>query len=448
MSWRYLAGPCLVAVVAMGCSSEQATVEPAVVEPEITPSSLELAPEESTTTTAMPTVEEPATTTVVADDIPTSMAFSSARDIGKLFETSDSVSGRTTPSPTAEGVALQEDLLVVATKVKSVDGELWVQIRDEAGADRGWVKASELTETQQTIDTFQSADVGQLRTVRSVDSDGELKVLAVPGNGSVVMTVAKSDVVMHGGNTARTADGQTWIDIIDPASRSTLGWTLTTRTTPVAQSQVRTAGNEPVPRRGDPSITYGATLPEGQITAVGCNATQITIVNSDQALGLAIVFGTSVPTGRQAGNAVAWSASGGSKAYLDPTESVTFTLMTDTAKTWYFAALDADGQAASGQLDADGVRSASNAQAILLPASVCGTQTIPDTPVEDASSNAGSAEQAGEGQSANVEQADGADSVEQTDASDSPVDTSPDPSTTPANPSRRTVVVDGEVVNS
>ena len=331
-------------------------------------------------------VEQAATSTVPATPAPTSteavpesLAFTSSRDLGRLFEIDGVTVGLTSPGQGDQASSLADGTLVRAAQVSSVSGELWVRLIDEAQVAVGWVPAGDLRSTVRTLTSFEADHVGQYWSVRGAVPGDEVSIRSQPGSGSEVGELAELEIEMLGGNVTLTADGEKWIDIVDPQSGAAIGWVPSSQLLPLTQNQVRSLDNAEVPRRADAEISYGATLPLGQVVATGCNATQISFSNSNAARGLALLLGLDVPVGRQLSSGTSWSSRGGTVLFVDPGDTVILSFLTDSARTWYFTALDADGQAANdGQTNSVGDIVASNVQRFDLDRGSCAFESVLD----------------------------------------------------------------------
>lgn len=393
MRWTYLAGPALVAAIAVGCSSDS---QPLAVPDTAARETVENVGDTSSSTSASSVAP------VVTSEAPSSLAFASSRDLGRIYELKTTSSGHESPDSDSDSASISAGTLVQATKARDFSGVLWVKVSStDDGANLGWVLATDLVETTQVLLSADPDLVGQFRQVRSTLDDDALTVFSEPGSTSATsVTLGEDEIAMHGGNSALTGSGETWIDIVNSASGTRIGWVPGGDVAPLSKSQVRTGSNEDLDRRADAAITYGASLPTGSITGTGCNATQISFRNNDSSRGLTVLFGTSDPIGREIKGEQRWTAPGGTTVYADPGETIVFTLLTRSAKTWYFTALDAEGRATTAGPDADGILTASSVQSFFLRASSCGAAAPPPPtgsgPEEELSDDGAAGESSGQ----------------------------------------------------
>ena len=338
-----------------------------------------------TTTTAAPTTVAPVTTTTTAGPVPSALAFASTKDIGRLFEVAAGSTAYDVPAGDA-GTALTAGTLVQATSARNRNDVLWVRVRSTSGDfdSLGWVSADSLNPTTQSVEISNNERSGQFRGTSSVLPDDRLDIVSAPGGTAAVGSFGESEIALHGGTLSLGADGKTWIDVVDTSTRSRIGWVPSSLFLPIRSVQAKNDSGVDVPRRSTTSVTYGASLASG-VTETGCNAVQIRFGSLSSTVGTAIVFGEGVPVGRQRGNKVVWSAPRGSSVYVPAGESVTFTLPSTDAKTWYFAALDADMQAQASRgadgsplLNSDGNIEATNAQSFSIAKGSCIEEVLPE----------------------------------------------------------------------
>lgn len=350
MNWQRLAAPALAVLIAGACSGGEAE-PPAAAEATTTSTTTEPFTTEST--------EAPSTTTTTtsaeSDQAPSSLAFASTTDIGRLFEL-DGANGRIDayegPHMNGEKVELAAGALVQATNARASDGVIWVLVAQTEGerATLGWVDAEFLLSTSRSILEDDPDLEGELRKVATTVRDDALEVRSSPASGSVVATLPETSIAMHGGSSALVATGERWVDVIDSSTRARIGWVTASDFATVRRIDAKYADASDVARRASNDLTYGATLRNGSVSAVGCNAAQITFTTASGGDGTAILFGMAIPTGQALNGSPSvfrWSSSGGSTVFARPGETVTFTFPTDGPRNWYFASLDDELQAVS-----------------------------------------------------------------------------------------------------
>lgn len=385
MSWqRRLAGLALVTIIAGACSGEepapQASAPTTTVE---TPQMIETTePVVTTTPTAAPSRE-------TVDPTPQSLAFASTSDLGRLFE----IEGSVTPAEVAGGDAVEATLLdgflVQATNLRSRDGGIWVRVNDpETKEVFGWVPSETLRPTTQSLALFDANRTTEFRLVSRALPDDVLEIFpAAGGDGASVGTLAPTAVAMHGGNTVLTADGEEWVDVVDSASGSRRGWVLGEFFSPLTSVQAKAPDSTDVNRRTDSSISYGGGISNGVVSALGCNAQQITFAAESQSLGSSIVFGNVPPVGTaldSTNTTFRWASSGGSTIHIGPGETVTFSFPSIGTKNWYFTTLGEDGQpeyakvGGQADLDASGRALATDYQTFQVPAGTCAAPEDPE----------------------------------------------------------------------
>ncbi len=346
------------------------------------------APEQTPTTTAAPAVvlrepsstqapetTSPAPTTTAAptaDAVPESLAFASTKDIGRLFEVTGAGAVLDGPSGDLVG-SLADGTLVQAAAARKAGDALMVGIVDplDPSVPIGWIDADDLRPTTQTVLSSDPEIAAQLRQARRGPGADDVPVYSTPSKTApVVRTLVNREIAMHGGNETIAADGSQWLDVIDVNTRGLIGWVPIDQFLILTSNSAMDSEQVDTDRRADSAITYGAPLPDGQLVAVGCNATQIAFSNSSST-GMAFVFGTALPVGIQTGDSEVWQATGGTRLFVDPGETVTMTLETDGPRTWYFAGLDATFRAASIPSTAEGLVQATDFQEFTLPGGSC-----------------------------------------------------------------------------
>lgn len=381
MNWKRLAAPAVVLLLGAACSGGDAE------EGASSSTSAATGRELSTpTTTQVDEVTTPSTTDSPNATMPSQLAFASTGDIGKLFEVNASgftVRVYSTPTVAAESISVNDGELVQATSAREVDEVLWVKVGSVAG-DRtslGWLTADDLRPTSESMRDDDPTLLGQFRRVASTVPDDQLGVYSTPGGlGPLVGTLNESEIALHGGGNALAPSGVSWVDVIEPSTRERIGWVEARHFSTLRSIEAKSGGGVDVDRRPDRDTTYGQALRTGSVSAIGCNATQISFTTGS-ADGTAIVFGTTVPTGRLLRGTDAryqWSASGGSTVYVDAGDTVTFTLPSGLDQTWFFAALDENLEAASemtsaGQpvVDPNGRVVSTESQTFVVPAGSC-----------------------------------------------------------------------------
>lgn len=366
------------ALVAAACSGDDP-----VVAPETTVA--------VTTTIATPeTTAAPITTTTVAvtvptvDDVPESLAFSSNRDVGRLFEADGAVQLFDNPGGDGSG-ALEDGRLVRASAAQSRDDVLFVGIvdPDDPGVALGWVEAQDLRPTSQFVLSSDPSLANQLGAAISSSGQDTIEVAAQPGGSATVATLQNRESVFFVGNSALAADGQVWVEISRGASATPIGWIPSRNYADVRSTSARDGSFDDTARRPDNEVTYGAPLPTVAVGATGCNAVQIQLDNPSSSLGMAFVLGSEVPSAIVGASRESWS---GSSLFVAPGASTTITLPSANTATWFFAALDADFEAeanrtAQGELvgEAGSRAVATNVQEVTVPAGACGF--VPPAPV-------------------------------------------------------------------
>lgn len=384
MSWqRRLAPLALVVAVSSACSGdgEQPRVDQAAPVTTISQNT-----NTDTDTTAL--LESPTTSAGKAlsgsiDDAPQSLAFSSSSDLGRLFELEGSAAPAESAGSDTRGALLSDGTVVQATNLRASNGEVWVRINttDLDSEVLGWVVADSLRPTTQSVERFDQDNATEFRQVSRAVVGDLLDVYANPGGlGSKTGSLLETEVAMHGGNDVLIASGDRWVDVVDSRSQQRIGWVLAGSFTTLSTIEAKASDSTDVDRRANPSTPYGSDISSGDVTAIGCNAQQITFSAVSGSRGSAIVFGNAVPTGtplRGSTSEFRWSATGGSTVYVDASETVTFTFPSRGTRTWYFTTLREDGQPAyattggTAALNASGKAVATDVQEFLVDAGSC-----------------------------------------------------------------------------
>lgn len=372
MKFKRIAYTALAALLATACTGgdEQAAQTTVPVVDVATTA----APVITTSTTAAPVATTAApTSTTAAVNAPESLAFASTRDLGRLFEVDGQQNLHLTPAGDIDGSAA-DGTLVQATSARSNDGTLWVRVRATEGefTTLGWVAADTLRPTTQSVEISNNERSGEFRGAARTLANDQLEIVSEPSGSNVVGVFTEREIGLHGGTLTLGADGSTWVDVIDVNTRARTGWVPSSYFVPVSSIQAQNDDGVDVRRRVNNDITYGAPLSAGS-TNLGCNAVQIRFASSSASTGTAIVFGEEAPVGRESGSNVVWSATRGSTVYIEAGESVTFTFPTEFARTWHFAALDADFQAetANASFSTQDQLVASNVQAFAIERGSC-----------------------------------------------------------------------------
>lgn len=388
MSWqRRLAPLALVVVIAGACSGggeQPAPEQAAPVTTAVPDTSTTTKPADSPTTTTTEPLPSP------TNDAPQSLAFSSSSDLGRLFEIDGSVSPASSAGSDTFGQLLSDGEIVQATNLRANDGEIWVRVNntDLESEELGWVPADSLRPTTQSIERFDPDSANEFRKVSRAVVDDLLGIYANPGGvGSTTGSLIETEVAMHGGNDVLSATGESWVDVVDPSTNQRLGWVLGESFTTLSSIEAKRPDGTDVDRRADPSASYGADISAGEVTAVGCNAQQISFRVLGSSRDSAIVFGTVVPTGtplRGSTSEFRWSSTGGSTVYVEAGETVTFTFPSRGTRVWYFTTLGEDGQAAYEEvggvadLNESGRAVASDVQSFQVDEGSCAPSEIPE----------------------------------------------------------------------
>ena len=341
-------------------------------EPAAAPQTTAVVVETTTSTTAAPTTVAPVidapTTVAPVNEAPSSLAFASTADIGRLFEVDGSA--QVLDAPAGDFVTtLPDGALVQAGAARNVDDSLMVGIIDPTnpGVSVGWVVSTSLRPTTQVVTTTDPALTNQLRQVFRVPGTDGLGIVAAPGSSSVVGTLGHREIAVYNGTNSIASDGSQWSEVIDPNTGAPLGWIPARNAAEFRGNSAQDRSFNDTDRRPDSSTTYGSSLATGQISVVGCNATQIEFQNGSSQLGMALLFGTQEPVGVTNGVDQVWT---GSELFVAPGDTLTLTLETDAARTWHVVGLGQDLLPQStaqggGQLQAVGV------QTFSLPSGTC-----------------------------------------------------------------------------
>ena len=352
MKLQHLVIAAAIGIAVAGCSAgdgEPLSAPPTL--PSTTQAPVTSAP---TVTEAPTTTRAPAPTTQAplssSNQIPSTLAFASNDDVGRLFE----IDGETTlfsipingeETPIADGV------LVRAAIAQGISGEVWVGLvpPEDPSSVLGWVRAEDLRSTLQSVTTTNLDATNELR-IAQVSQIREIEISREPGSTSIVAALTSREIAIHGGSTTITPDGVTWRDVVDVDGQR-IGWTDAPEFIPVSSHLARSqSDSSEADRRPDPAVTYGAALPQPTVTFAGCNATQISLANTSSS-GLAVIFGELPPVGFQRGDTEQWTAQGGAQLFAGPGETIVLTVHADRDRTWFFGRLDNELRA---EADRDG----------------------------------------------------------------------------------------------
>lgn len=321
----------------------------------------------STTTTEAVAAETATTTTVLA---PSTLAFSSSDDIGRLFSVSQDITASRTAGGLPDASAVAAGTIVQASSQRDSDDALWVRVESTEldGPTLGWVPATLLEPTLESVFYQDNERARELRQVSSSAPDDQLVVLPSPGAGAALRALPEDSIAMHGGVTGLSPNGDYWLDIIDPASGERTGWVEARYFSRVSGGEIQDSTLDSVSRSPENDVTYGQAL-NGAITLAGCNAVQVTFTNPSSSAGIGMTLGTSSPIGRERNNgSFDWS---GTSAFSEAGEDVIVTIPLDSAKSWFFAPLDADEEASFTSRNEDGFAIATGVVEIPVPASSC-----------------------------------------------------------------------------
>ena len=345
------AGVALALLVLAGCSADAPDPEATagITAPDTAPPSTaarSFATPQSTTTDSVST---PSTEQEPASEPPEILAFSSSRDVGRLFEIeapNGAVVLAEEPEGAATPVALSDGDVVQAIDVRSRSGMLWVRVESVgvAALADGWVIADSLRETTEIAIVDDSESSGEFLQI--VARSGDVEVRSTAGDAGVVVDRRQpGEVVMHSGAVALTSTGDSMLEIVDPVSRVPVGW--------VGGSSVRTvrsvvaldeSGAQPQ-RPADPPDANEA--PVLGTVATGCNAVQVTLTAQPGfGGGSHVLYGTGTPTGTRSpdGSMIEWSSGADEgELIIDPGTSVTVTVPSRLPQTWFFLATGRDG---------------------------------------------------------------------------------------------------------
>ena len=125
------------------------------------------AAERGTTTTT--TTVAPAETTTTAALAPSTLAFSSSDDVGRLFAVSGDITAVTTAGGDTASSEVSAGTIVQTSSLRSRDDVLWVRIErtDADGGTLGWAPASSLSPTSEAVLTENPAEARQFRQAAS-----------------------------------------------------------------------------------------------------------------------------------------------------------------------------------------------------------------------------------------------------------------------------------------
>lgn len=316
-------------LIGAACSGEEPVAAPqttAVVAQTIAPAPVTTAPTP--------------TTTVLIDEVPESLAFGSARDVGRLFE----IDGATQvlDSPAGEVAStLQDGLLVLAAAARTGGDTLFVGIVDpnDPTIALGWVDSQRLRPTTQVFTSTDESRIDQLGAAVRTSGQDNIDVVVSPGSSSVVSTLEHRETVLFSGTQARSSDGRTWLEVLTTTSGDPIGWVNSRNWAPVRGNLAQDGDFSDTSRRPSNAVTYGAPLPLVQASTIGCNAVSIEIANPSSSQGMAFIFANEVPFAIVGQDPETWQ---GSRLFVEPGDSTTLTLLNESAATWYFAGLNSD----------------------------------------------------------------------------------------------------------
>ena len=347
--------------------------------------------EPTPTTIAVPeTTEAPATTAAsvapttapTAETVPETLAFASTRDLGRLYIV-DPAADVTTPSSIAAGepnlAPVPEGTIVQAVEAKSREGALWVRLVSAEGADVGWLPAESLANITETAIQTDVDAVGEFHRVVRVRSTSFLNIRSSPDTESdAVGQLGPDATFMHGGRTATTPEGTAWIDVINSADRSEIGWVVAEFTTVADGVEIQTSDGQDASSRRESGVTYGASIASAAITSVGCNSVQITVVAQSGSQGVRLLTGPAEPQAFEANGSFQWAIEGGRSVYLAAGETAVITVPSTASFTWWLLPLDEDGApvsttaAGGGTVLNEGQPDAAQAFAYPIDVNYCG----------------------------------------------------------------------------
>ena len=325
-------------------------------------------PSETTTPPAEQS-PEPAVDTTTAPQVPNSLAFASADDVGRLFSVNLDIITATNAGGEPDGTTVAEGTIIQASSLTTEDDVLWVRIESTApgGGTIGWLPSNVLSPTTQAIEITDPAFAREFRQVASVVEGDQLPILPNPGSGTPTGFLAESEIALHGGTSAIDPDGARWLDVLEPESGTRVGWVLARSLGTLGNGVIQNESGTRAASSPLDGVSYGQSV-VGGISATGCNAVQITLANPSASAGLGVVLGTTSPIGRELGaNRFQWS---GTSVFSEAGSDLTITIP-NGGQTWFFASLNSEGQAEFSTFNEDGRAVASNVQEIAVPGSAC-----------------------------------------------------------------------------
>ena len=389
MNLQRFAGALALVLALAACSGSEADAQgvpdTAAVQATVAPQTtavIETSPEVAPTTSQATAPASP----VVTSTIPESLAFQGVADVGSLFE----VDGDTTVTDAPAGEfasSIADSTLVRVVQTVGREGELWVLVVDTAdleAAPIGWVRASSLRDTNRSVVIDDPASFGELlRVAGSVD---RVDILTAAGGTAVAGELEGGEVALHGGSTALSADGRVWLDVLDPDTRTRIGWVPEQLLVVVRSTFAHDQDFGNVATSPEPGVTYGAPLVAPQVSLTGCNAVQVEIRN-DSALGLAVLVGLDAPVGQAVGDREVWVSRSGATFFARPGETITLTLAAESTNLWHFAGLDREFRAQADRLSngslVDVPATATSFEVIQVNAGACVTAPPDAPPVSD-----------------------------------------------------------------
>jgi hypothetical protein len=331
------------ALLAAACSGDPVA---APTDEEPTPTTI-AAPASSDAPSTTAASVAPTTAAPTADTVPETLAFASTRDLGRLYVV-DPTADVTTPSSIAAGepnlAPIADGTIVQAVEAKSRDGALWVRLVSADGVDVGWLPAESLANITETAIQTDTDAVGEFHRVVRVRSTSFLNIRSSPDTESdAVGQLGPDATFMHGGRTAVTPEGTAWVDVINSADRSEIGWVVAEFTTVADGVEIQTDDGQDAASRRESGVTYGASIASAAITSVGCNSVQITVVAESGSQGVRLLTGPAEPQAFEANGAFQWAIEGGRSAYLAAGETAVITVPSTASFTWWILPLDDDG---------------------------------------------------------------------------------------------------------